>query len=79
VARSQRLRLYLLGPNERIAPVASWHEIADKTDLSTGWASCPRIPQDRVRVALVADGSDWIWDVFHRHFPEGEQVLDDYH
>jgi hypothetical protein len=30
-------------------------------------------------VALVADGSDWIWDVFQTHFPEGEPVLDYYH
>lgn len=38
-----------------------------------------RIPHDRVRIALVADGAEWIWDVLPTHFPEGEQILDYYH
>ena len=38
-----------------------------------------RIPRDQVRIALVADGAEWIWDVYWQHFPEGEQILDYYH
>ena len=73
-------RLYLLGPEGRIVHVASWHQIADKAALSEALGVvATRIPHDRVRIALVADGSDWIWDVFQTHFPEGEPVLDYYH
>lgn len=73
-------RLYLLGRDDRVIHVASWHEIGDKPALSTALGVvAARIPHDRVRLALVADGSAWIWDLFHTHFPEGEQILDYYH
>jgi hypothetical protein len=73
-------RLYLLGRDDRVMHVASWHAIGDKTTLSTALAVvAARIPRDRVRLALVADGSEWIWDLFHTYFPEGEEILDYYH
>ena len=73
-------RLYLLGTDARIVHLASWHQIADKAELSAALGVvAARIPQDRVRIALVADGSDWIWDVFRLHFPRGEEILDYYH
>ena len=60
--------------------VASWHQIADKAQLSAAvGVVAARIPRDRVRIALVADGADWIWDVLVAHFPEGEEILDFYH
>ena len=59
--------------------VASWHQIADKAALSTAvGVIAARIPRDRVRIALVADGADWIWDLLLAHFPEGEAILDYY-
>jgi len=74
------VRLYLLGPDHRVIHVASWHQIADKAALSAAVkAIAARIPRDHVRLALVADGSDWIWDVLLTHFPEGEEILDYYH
>jgi len=73
-------RLYLLGRDDRVIHVASWHQIADKPELSTALAVvAARIPHDRVRIALVADGSEWIWELFRAHFPEGEEILDYYH
>src|SRR5712692_3604210 len=73
-------RLYLLGPDERVIHVASWHQIADKGELSTALGVvAARIPHDQVRIALVADGAEWIWDVFRAHVPEGEEILDYYH
>jgi hypothetical protein len=57
------VRLYLLGQDQRVIHLASWHQIADKTALSTAiGVLAARIPRDRVRIALVADGADWIWD-----------------
>jgi hypothetical protein len=73
-------RLYLLGQAGRIIHVASWHQIADKAELSMALGTmAARIPRDQVRIALVADGAEWIWDVYWQHFPEGEQILDYYH
>ena len=74
------VRLYLLGKDHRVVHVASWHQIGDKAQLSEALGVlAARIPRDRVRIALVADGADWIWDVMLRHFPDGEEILDYYH
>jgi hypothetical protein len=74
------VRLYLLGKNQRVIHVASWHQIGDKAELSAAvGVLAARIPRNRVRIALVADGAEWIWDVLPTHFPEGEQILDYYH
>lgn len=73
-------RFYLLGRDERVIHVASWHQIGDKAELSTAMGiMAARIPHDRVRIALIADGSEWIWDLFRTHFPTGEEILDYYH
>lgn len=70
-------RVYLLGADHRVIPVASWHQIADKAELSSALGViAARIPRDRVRLALVGDGAEGIWDVLHTHFPDGEQILD---
>lgn len=74
------VRLYLLGKDHRVVHIASWHQIGDKAQLSEALGVlAARIPRDRVRVALVGDGANWIWDVMLRHFPDGEQILDYYH
>lgn len=74
------VRLYLLGRDGRIVHLASWHQIGNKDELSEAvGVIAARIPRDRVRIALVADGAGWIWDVMLQHFPEGEEILDYYH
>jgi hypothetical protein len=74
------VRLYLLGKDARVLHVASWHQIADKAEVSRALGVVAgRIPHDQVRIALVADGAEWIWDVFREHFPKGEEILDYYH
>jgi len=73
-------RIYLLGKDHRVIHVASWHQIVDKAALSAAvGVAAARIPRARVRIALVADGADWIWDVLLAHFPEAEEILDYYH
>jgi hypothetical protein len=32
-----------------------------------------------VRIALVGDGADWVWNVLRAAFPTGREVLDYYH
>src|SRR5438128_4635883 len=48
-------RLYLVGPEDRVIHVASWHEIADKAELSRALGvMAMRVPHDHVGIALVA-------------------------
>lgn len=73
-------RLYLVAADERIVHLASWHQIQDakafRADLA---AVAERIPRDRVRIALLADGAQWLWDAMTECFPEGRPILDYYH
>src|SRR5918996_2370745 len=47
-------RVYLLGKDQRVLHVASWHQIGDKAQLSAALGVvAARIPRDRVRIALV--------------------------
>jgi hypothetical protein len=38
-----------------------------------------RIPQDKVRIALLGDGASWLWSAMTKCFPSGRCVLDHYH
>jgi len=73
-------RLYLLGEGERIIHIAGWHQIkacellAKDLEVVAG-----RIPRDKVRIALLGDGADWLWNAMTTCFPEGRSVLDYYH
>lgn len=74
------VRLYLLGKDQRVVHVASWHQIGSKQQLAEAvQVLADRVPHDRVRIALVGDGADWLWDVMLQHFPDGEEILDYYH
>ena len=73
-------RLYLLGPDDRIIHLAGWHQIADWEQIAKDLqVVAERIPKDKVRVALLGDGADWVWKVLKGSFPEARQVLDYYH
>jgi len=73
-------RVYLLGPEDHIIHLAGWHQIQDWEQLAEDLAVvAARIPQDQVRIALVGDGADWVWNVMKRSFPEGRRILDYYH
>ena len=73
-------RLYLLDPDDEILPIASWHQIqtaeAFRADLAR---IAQRIPQDSVRICLVADGAEWVWKAMAESFPQARQILDFYH
>lgn len=73
-------RIYLLGEKERIVQIASWHQIQDAAlfteDLKVVAA---RIPQDRVEIALLGDGAEWLWNAMTKCFPQAREVLDYYH
>lgn len=73
-------RIYLLNGNERIIQIASWHQIQDVEQFTRDLkVVASRIPQDRVRIALLGDGADWLWNAMEKCFPQGRQVLDYFH
>lgn len=73
-------RIYLLGENERIIQIASWHQIQDAAQFTTDLkVVAARIPQDRVEIALLGDGAEWLWNAMTQCFPNARQVLDYFH
>lgn len=73
-------RLFLVGPGDRLIQVASWHQVQDKAGLQEALAFvAQRIPVEQVRIALLADGAPYLWDVLTTCFPTGRSILDYYH
>ena len=72
-------RIYL-SHDDRIEQIASWHQICDEKDFGEALQYAAQlIPQQKVRIALVADGAPWIWSNLTACFPEGREILDFYH
>lgn len=74
------VRLYLLDPDDEILPIASWHQIQNAEAFRQDVARiAERIPQDKVRICLLADGADWVWTAMKEAFPGGWEILDFFH
>jgi hypothetical protein len=72
-------RIYLVTKNG-ITQIASWHQIMDEEAFGKALAyAATLIPQDKVRIGLVADGAPWLWPHLTNAFPDGEEILDYYH
>jgi hypothetical protein len=74
-------RLYLLD-EDRIDHLISWHQIESHQDLAEALKIIKRaglIPEESVRLCVVADGAAWIWNRIEELFPNARQVLDFYH
>lgn len=57
------VRIYLVGKGNRIVHIASWHQIEDAQAFTVELKRiAKRIPQDDVRIALIGDGADWLWN-----------------
>lgn len=72
-------RFYMVG-QERTVQLLSWHQIATEEEFGEALRfASTLIPQDKVRIALVADGAAWIWKHLQVAFPAGKEILDYYH
>jgi hypothetical protein len=72
-------RLYLVA-KDRMKHLASWHQIQNEAQFGEDLAMvAQRVPQEKVRIALLGDGADWLWKHMTACFPRGRQVLDYYH
>lgn len=73
-------RIYLLGHDERIIQIASWHQIQDAAQFTEDLkVVAERIPQERVEIAILGDGAEWLWNAMPQCFPQAREVLDYYH
>src|SRR5437762_3336087 len=74
-------RFYLVD-DDRIVHLLSWHQIQDDTELFAALRQVKEaglIPEDQVRLCVVADGAHWIWSGVQPLFPTAETILDYYH
>ena len=74
-------RLYLIGKS-RIIHLMSWHQIGTADELASALSAIKQaglVPENRVRLCVVADGAAWIWNRIELLFPTAKQVLDYYH
>lgn len=73
-------RLFLVGEDHRIVQIASWHQVQERDELEEALAFvAERIPVEQVRIALLADGAPYLWDILKACFPTGTAILDYYH
>ena len=74
-------RFYLVD-DDRIVHLLSWHQIQDHDELLTALRQVKDaglIPEDHLRLCVVADGAHWIWQGVQHLFPTAEMILDYYH
>jgi hypothetical protein len=74
-------RFYLMD-GERIVHLLSWHQVQNERALGEALQQIKKaglIPEDQVRLCVVADGAPWIWKHVKALFAGARQVLDYYH
>lgn len=74
-------RCYLVTP-ERIVHLLSWHQIQDDEELCAALRQVKEaglIPEEQVRLCVLADGARWIWRHVQQLFPNAKEILDYYH
>src|SRR5215510_1838513 len=74
-------RCYLVA-GDRIVHLLSWHQVQSQEELFAALEqvrAAGLIPEQRVRLCVIADGASWIWERLTQLFPTARQILDYYH
>ncbi len=74
-------RLYLID-GKRIIHLISWHQVQTDKELADGLLTIKKaglVPEDMIRLCVIGDGADWIWNRTSEIFPTAKIVLDFYH
>lgn len=74
-------RFYVVD-EDRIVHLISWHQIQDEEGLFEALKQVKEaglIPEEQVRLCVLADGARWIWKRIKALFPTAKEVLDCYH
>jgi hypothetical protein len=73
-------RFYVLD-DDRIVHLLSWHQIQSEEKLFAALRQGKEaglIPEEQVRLCVVADGAPWIWSGVRQLFPAAKEILDYY-
>jgi len=74
-------RFYLLA-DDRIVQVLSWHQVQTDEEAAAALRQVQTaglIPEEEVRLCVIADGARWIWKQAQALFPAAVEILDYYH
>ncbi len=74
-------RFYLVD-KDRIVHVLSWHQIQKDDQVGEALGQVKEaglIPEEQVRLCVIGDGANWIWNQAKELFPSAVQILDYYH
>jgi len=74
-------RCYLIA-DDRIVQVLSWHQVQTDGDAAEALRQVKAaglIPEEEVRLCVIADGARWIWQQAQALFPAAVEILDYYH
>jgi hypothetical protein len=74
-------RFYLLA-DDRIVQVLSWHQVQTEEAAAEALRQVKAaglIPEEEVRLCVIADGARWIWKQARALFPAAVEILDYYH
>jgi hypothetical protein len=74
-------RCYLVA-GDRIVHLLSWHQVQTQEEVFAALAQVQAaglIPEEQVRLCVMADGAAWIWERLTQLFPTARQILDYYH
>jgi hypothetical protein len=70
---------FSLMDGERIVHLLSWHQVQNERELGEALKQVKKaglIPEDQVRLCVVADGAPWIWKHVKALFAHARHVLD---
>jgi Uncharacterised protein family (UPF0236) len=74
-------RFYLIA-EDRIVQVLSWHQVQTDDEAAEALRQLKAaglIPEEEVRLCVIADGARWIWNQAQVLFPSAVEILDYYH
>jgi peptidyl-tRNA hydrolase len=74
-------RFYLIA-DDRIVQILSWHQVQTDDEAAEALRrvkAAGLIPEEEVRLCVIADGARWIWTQAQALFPAAVEILDDYH
>lgn len=74
-------RVYLLN-SKKIIHLISWHQLCTAEELTENLFAIKNaclIPEEKVRLGIIGDGAEWIWNLGKKIFPAANMILDYYH
>jgi hypothetical protein len=74
-------RFYLIA-DDRIVQVLSWHQVQTDEEAAAALRQVQAaglIPEEEVRLGVIADGARWIWKQAQALLPSAVEILDYYH